>query len=126
MLHTWTQDLRVHIHANALIAAGALDRDRQRQWVEPKRGPRFLFPVTALSKVFAGKFCEQLQAAQRDGRLSRDAERTTSEERQHRLRALRSKAWVVYAKTPMAGPPLRCWTICRGTRIGRRSGRSAW
>jgi hypothetical protein len=102
VLHTWTQDLRVHLHAHALIAAGALDR--QGQWVEPKRGARFLFPVAALSKVFAGKFCAQLQAAQQDGRLSRDAERTTGEERRQRLRALRSKAWVVYAKTPMTGP----------------------
>ena len=102
VLHTWTQDLRLHVHAHALISAGALDD--QGQWVEPKRNRRFLFPVAALSKVFAGKFCAQLRTAEQGGTLKRDALQTTARQRRQRERALRTKNWVVYAKTPMAGP----------------------
>jgi hypothetical protein len=54
VLHTWTQDLRLHVHAHALMACGALAADGR--WVAPRRSARFLFPVHALSKIFAGKF----------------------------------------------------------------------
>ena len=53
MLHTWTQDLRRHIHVHALMACGGLDG--QGRWCAPKRSPTFLFPVHALSKVLRGK-----------------------------------------------------------------------
>jgi hypothetical protein len=48
VLHTWTQDLRRHIHVHALMACGAmaLDADGQGSWVAPKRSPTFLFPVS--------------------------------------------------------------------------------
>jgi len=99
VLHTWTQDLRLHPHAHALLACGALGSDGQ--WLEPKRSRRFVFPVHALSKVFAGKFRAALQAAERAGKLPRDpADARCRHERMRRLR----KPWVVYAKTPLAGP----------------------
>ena len=100
VLHTWTQDLRLHVHAHALIACGALGADGQ--WLAPKRSSRFLFPVHALSKVFAGKFRDALRAAERGGLLTRDPEQGAR--RQQRMRRLRDKPWVVYAKTPLAGP----------------------
>lgn len=101
VLHTWTQDLRLHLHAHALMACGALAENGH--WIAPKRSQRFLFPVHALSKVFAGKFCAALRAAERDGRLPRDPAATAAE-RHARLRRLRATPWVVYAKTPLAGP----------------------
>ena len=58
VLHTWTQDLRMHLHVHALMACGALAHDGS--WVSPKRSPTFLFPVHALSKVFKGKFIAAL------------------------------------------------------------------
>ncbi len=100
VLHTWTQDLRLHIHAHALMACGALADDGR--WIAPRRSERFLFPVHALSKVFAGKFCAALAAAQQQGRLPRDPAATATE-RRSRLRRLRATPWVVYAKTPLAG-----------------------
>ena len=121
VLHTWTQDLRRHLHVHALMACGALqpagrgdgdagdgngdgdDGGRPAAWVRPKRTERFLFPVHALSKVFRGKFIQALQQACDSGALGRDPA-DTALLRQQRVQALRRHDWVVYAKTPLAGP----------------------
>jgi hypothetical protein len=102
VLHTWTQDLRRHLHVHALMACGALDSAHGR-WIEPRRSPSFLFPVHALSRVFRGKFVQALQQACHAGALPRDPADTASA-RAQRLQALRRHDWVVYAKTPLAGP----------------------
>jgi hypothetical protein len=101
VLHTWTQDLRLHLHAHALMACGALDAEGR--WIAPRRAERFLFPVQALSRVFGGKVRAALAAAECDGTLARDPLRLLSE-RRRRMQALRATPWVVYAKTPLAGP----------------------
>jgi hypothetical protein len=101
VLHTWTQDLRLHVHAHALMACGALGVDGR--WRRPARSERFLFPVQALSRVFAGKFRTALRTAEHDGALRNDP-LTTAAERQRRMQRLAAKDWVVYAKTPLAGP----------------------
>lgn len=107
VLHTWTQDLRRHIHVHALMACGAVQFDADAAggagWVAPKRAPRFLFPVHALSKVFRAKFLHALDAAGTAGHLPRDPAAST-ELRRQRAVALRRHAWVVYAKTPLGGP----------------------
>ena len=100
VLHTWTQDLRVHLHVHALMACGALAADGR--WQAPARSDRFLFAVHALSKVFKGKFLAALQAAQENAELARDP--ADPGQRAERLRKLRRHDWVVYAKTPLAGP----------------------
>ena len=119
VLHTWTQDLRLHLHVHALMACGALQPaahgddddddgdagagDAAAAWVRPKRAERFLFPVHALSKVFRAKFIHALQEAGDVAALQRDPAHTAVL-RQQRVRALRRHDWVVYAKTPLAGP----------------------
>lgn len=105
VLHTWTQDLRRHLHVHALMACGALQLDAQGGccWCAPKRAPGFLFPVHALSRVFRGKFLQALAEAGEAGTLARDPARTKTA-RQQRMQALRRHDWVVYAKTPLAGP----------------------
>ena len=112
VLHTWTQDLRRHLHVHALMACGALKTGvgsgtdattaTMASWVTPTRSERFLFPVHALSRVFRGKFIAALQAAETTGDLPRDPADAAA--RQARTQALRTHAWVVYAKTPLAGP----------------------
>jgi len=102
VLHTWTQDLRLHPHVHALMACGALSPDGKR-WLTPTRGERFLFPVHALSKVFKGRFIEALTQAGQAGELERDPA-ATALQRAQRLRLLRRHDWVVYAKTALAGP----------------------
>jgi hypothetical protein len=101
VLHTWTQDLRRHVHVHALMACGGLDG--QGQWCAPKRSPTFLFPVHALSRVLRGKFLDALLLAGRAGELPHDPA-STDVARQARLVQLKRNDWVVYAKTPLAGP----------------------
>ncbi len=109
VLHTWTQDLRRHLHVHALMACGALqlgadaDADGAVKWIQPKRSSTFLFPVHALSKVFRAKFVQALQDAIDAGALPHDPA-DTALARNQRVRALRRHDWVVYAKTPLAGP----------------------
>ena len=57
----------------------------------------------ALSRVFRGKFLQALQEAGAAGLLARDPA-LTQEDRTRRAQALRRHEWVVYAKTPLAGP----------------------
>ena len=83
------------------MACGGLDD--QGQWCAPKRSPTFLFPVHALSKVLRGKFLNALARASKAGKLPNDPA-STDHERQARLSQLLRHDWVVYAKTPLAGP----------------------
>ena len=101
VLHTWTQDLRRHVHVHALMACGGLDV--HGQWRCPTRSATFLFPVHALSRVFRGKFLAALEHAIASAELPADPANTNSA-RQARLLQLRRHDWVVYAKTPLAGP----------------------
>jgi len=101
VLHTWTQDLRRHVHLHVLIACGGLDEEGN--WVEPKRNPRFLFPVHALSRVFRAKFLDALDAARKAGKLPRDPAAAPKDFAERRQQLLKHD-WVVYSKTPLGGP----------------------
>ncbi len=101
VLHTWTQDLQRHIHLHAVMACGVLDSDGQ--WSLPARKPDFLFPGSALSTVFRGKFMAALARAHHKGDIDHDpqGDHKAWRERQHQLY---KHDWVVYAKTPLGGP----------------------
>ena len=103
VLHTWGQTLSQHLHLHCLIAAGALGANGQ--WIRPR--PGFLFPVTALSPVFRGKFLAALARAC-DTNATRFGASTAAlaeaGERARFLAGLRTQPWVVYAKQPFAGP----------------------
>src|SRR6266478_5126690 len=58
VLHTWDQTLKDHFHLHCLVPGGALSFDHHR-WVSARKN--FLFPVTALSQVFRGKFLDLLK-----------------------------------------------------------------
>ncbi len=98
VLHTWTQDLRRHVHVHALVAGGALTPEGA--WVRPSKG--FLFPVRALSRVFRGKFVAGLAALVRSDRLSR-APREAWPAWTALSARLYAHDWVVYAKQPLGG-----------------------
>jgi len=101
VLHTCTQDLQRHIHLHVVMACGVLARDGH--WSAPRRQPRFLFPITALSTVFRGKFMAALALAHKDGKIERDPQGQDPDWRSRQRQLYRYK-WVVYAKTPMGGP----------------------
>jgi hypothetical protein len=66
VLHTWDQTLKDHFHLHCLVPAGALSLDHHR-WISARKN--FLFPVTALSQVFRGKFLDRLQQACDKGKI---------------------------------------------------------
>jgi hypothetical protein len=104
VLHTWTQDLRRHVHVHALMACGALSGQRDAAaWKSPAHGMGFLFPVQALSRVFRGKFLCALQQATCCAALPRDPLVSDKIGQGKREAALRAHDWVVYAKTPPTG-----------------------
>lgn len=101
VLHSWTQELLLHLHVHAVMACGVLGSGGQ--WHAPLRQSDFLFPVQALSKVFRGKFMAALAQARRNGNIGRDPQGQGSQWRQ-RQKQLYQHDWVVYAKTPLDGP----------------------
>ena len=92
VLHTWDQTLNDHFHLHCLVPAGALSQDRSR-WIAARNN--FLFPVTALSQVFRGKFLAFLQQACAKGKIP---------PAYTEIKASRQKSWVVYAKRPFGSP----------------------
>jgi hypothetical protein len=104
VLHTWGQKLDQHIHVHCIVTGGALSPDGQH-WRSASAG--FLFPVRALSRVFRGKYLDDLAQAYRDQQLRLGgsvAALADGAAFQLLLRQLRDQDWVVYAKRPFAGP----------------------
>ena len=98
VLHTWKQDLGRHVHLHALVPGGALKADGS--WVAAKR--RFLFPITALSRVFRGKFVAALKRAREDGKLVETG--LADQAWRDLLAKVHRHDWVVYAKQSLGGP----------------------
>ena len=98
VLHTWKQDLGRHVHIHALVPGGALKTDGN--WVAAKRG--FLFPITALSSVFRGKFVASLKLAHQSGKLQEAG--IADQAWRDLLTAVYGHDWVVYAKQSLGGP----------------------
>ena len=102
ILHTWDQKLRDHFHLHCVIPAGYLSHDGER-WIHSKK--KFLFPVKALSRVFRGKFIEQMELSFNDlifpGKI---ADIGTDAGFRKLKKQLYSKEWVVYSKQPFGGP----------------------
>lgn len=104
VLHTWSQTLLDHYHVHCIVTGGGLTLDGTA-W--KSAGDKFLFPVTALAKVFQGKFCEQLQSFYAEGRLEFHGQLSGLAEAsafQAVIREATAKSWNVFAKRPFAGP----------------------
>jgi predicted Zn-ribbon and HTH transcriptional regulator len=104
VLHTWDQTLLDHFHLHCLIPAGALSFDQKRFSPAQKN---FLFPVTALSIVFRGKFLDLLKSAFATNKLlfvGQTARLANPVAFKLLINALRKKPWIVYAKKPFGSP----------------------
>lgn len=104
VLHSWGQNLLFHPHLHCVVPGGGLSPDGQR-WIAC--APNFFLPVRVLSRLFRRLFLESLQEAfdsgklQFLGRLEPLCERLTFV---RHLAELKQQEWVVYAKSPFAGP----------------------
>ena len=85
VLHTWGQNLSLHPHVHCIVPGGGIDKNGN--WQNIRKDGKFLFCVKALSKVFRGKFCDQLS-------------KLAPEHYQPIRHKLWAKKWVVYAKRP--------------------------
>ena len=95
-LHTWGQDLGLHVHVHCIVTGGGLSRDDAR-WQASPAG--FLMPVLPLSADFRARFCSGLDKANRKGVLQVPG---NSPQIDALLETLQSKDWNVYA-TPAHG-----------------------
>lgn len=96
VLHTWTQTLLYHPHIHCIVPGGGLAPDGS-QWVSAK--PGFLFPVRVLSLVFRGKLLNKLEKAIIQGEIHVPTMDPTP-----LLQQAACNSWVVYSKSPFAGP----------------------
>ena len=111
VLHTWGQTLEEHVHVHCVVSGGGLSLDG-RSWVslppgQTKRRRPFLFDVTALSRVFRGKFIAALRRARRRGTLrylGQSAALADPGPWESLIATLWTPDWVVYAKAPFGGP----------------------
>ena len=104
VLHTWGSALTHHPHVHGIVPGGGLSPDGQR-WVACK--PGFFLPVRVLSRLFRRRFLEELEKAQRAGKLQFFGEYAVLADAKSFakwLAPLRQCEWVVYAKRPFAGP----------------------
>jgi hypothetical protein len=107
VLHTWGQNLCLHLHIHCIVPGGGLSDDNH--WVRAKSGTgeRFLFPVKAMSKVFRAVFLRRVLPLVEAGLLvlppNEEAFHIPSSWRSWR-NTLYPKPWVVYAKRPFGGP----------------------
>lgn len=104
VLHTWSQVLLEHYHLHCIVSGGGVALDGQ-QWIHAS--PGYLFPVTALSRMFRGKFLAGLKRLWAAQELELHGELKGLEAPAawaQLLGAATSQEWVVYAKRPFAGP----------------------
>lgn len=93
VLHTWTREQRFHPHVHAIVTAGGLAKDGRFL----QRGRNYLFPVTAMAKVFRAKVIEALWAAYRASQFDGFGGFEDPEAFARLIGALPRK-WNVYAK----------------------------
>ena len=105
ILHTWGQTLTLHPHVHCIVTGGGLATEGKERWMAARKG--YLLPIQILSKLYRGKFLDELRQAFRNGDLRftesvRDLVRPEAWDRL--IDGLYRKGWIVYCKPPFAGP----------------------
>jgi putative transposase/transposase-like zinc-binding protein len=104
VLHTWSQQLRLHPHVHCVAPAGGLSPDRAR-WV--RSGKNYFLPKKVLRRIFRGKFVDALKHAFQNGQLRFEGNLKLLAKPKifaAWLRPLHRQDWVVYLKPPFGGP----------------------
>lgn len=65
ILHTWGSEMNFHPHIHTILLGGGLTQDNR--WKD--KGEDFFLPVRVISKVFRGKYMEELKQLWKTGKL---------------------------------------------------------
>jgi rubredoxin len=104
VLHTWSQQLKIHPHVHCVVPAGGLSPDHTR-WV--RSGDNYFLPKGVLREIFRGKFVDALEQAFQNGQLRFEGDLKLLAQPKifaAWLRPLFRQDWVVYLKRPFGGP----------------------
>lgn len=104
VLHTWDQKLLDHFHLHVLIPAGVLSLDHSR-WVPAREN--FLFRIESVAKGVRNRYVRHLEDLYEKAELifpGHLAPTGTPQGFARRIRELKGKEWIAYAKAPFAGP----------------------
>jgi len=101
VLHTWTQEMELHVHLHLVVTAGGLDPDGSR-WIPCRRN--FLVPNRALAKLVRAKLCDTIEKAHEQDPLHLPDSLSAPGALRRLLRKVRRKKWIAYSKAPFAGP----------------------
>lgn len=94
VLHTWGSRLNWHPHLHVLVGSGAVTP--AGRWKTARKG--YLFPVRAMSKVFAAIFLRRLEALDADPRMEWPPELQSVEQRRDWRVMLCGRSWNVFSK----------------------------
>ncbi len=103
ILHSWGQRLDLHPHLHVIVPGGGLSPDGQR-WIASRRD--FFLPVKVLSRVFRGKFLDEVRKLARQGQPvfpRRLDPKSQPSAYLCWLDELYTAPWVVYSKPPFGG-----------------------
>ena len=104
VLHTWGSAMTHHPHVHMIVPGGGVSLDGSR-WISAR--PAFFLPVRVLGKLFRRLFLTRLIELHDGGKLVSFGAQSELAERcgfRRHLAPLRKKRWVIYSKTPFAGP----------------------
>jgi hypothetical protein len=104
VLHTWSQQLKLHPHVHCVVPAGGLSPHHTR-WIRSR--DNYFLPKKVLQKVFRGKFVDALKQAFQNGQLIFQGDLKLLAQPNifaAWLRPLYRHDWVVYLKRPFGGP----------------------
>ena len=102
ILHTWGSEMNYHPHIHTILLGGGLDKNKH--WKD--KGDKFFLPVLVISKVFRGKYMEELKSLWEDGKLKFYG---SSEKYQNRyefkslIDTCYSKEWIPHCKKTFNG-----------------------
>ncbi len=97
------QNLQLHPHVHCIVPSGGLDEDGN--WQNPKRGgPKFLFPILAMNKVYKAYFLKHLRIALEGGTLALPDDFPFAKDYNDWKEHLYKLEWVAYTKPPFSKP----------------------
>ena len=103
-LHTWGQQLNYHPHIHCIIPNGGLSNDL-KSWIHGRK--KFFLPIQVMSELFKGKFLAHLNEYYQSEKLEFHGACKSLEqigEFNKFTFKLRTKKWIVYAKTCKSNP----------------------